>query len=63
MADRHDRDVVSLVLGLLLVAVGGVFLLVDLSERSYDLRWVGPAGLIVIGVLGLLASVRRREPS
>lgn len=63
MADRHDPDVVSLVLGLLLVAVAGVFLLIDLSDRSYDLRWVGPAGLIAIGALGLLASVRRRNPS
>jgi hypothetical protein len=53
---------VSLVLGLLLVAAGGVFLLVDLSEVTVDLRWVGPVALISIGLLGLLASVRRREP-
>jgi hypothetical protein len=58
---RHPRDVVSLVLGLLVLAVAGLFLLADLGGRSVDLRWAGPVSLITVGALGLAASVRRRS--
>jgi hypothetical protein len=61
-ATRHRRDVVSLVMGLLLLAVAGLFLLVDLADRAPDMRWAGPLVLIGIGVVGLAASVRRRDP-
>ena len=57
---RHSRDVVSLVLGLLLLLAGGLFLLDDLAAHSVDLRWVGPAALGAVGALGLVASLRRR---
>lgn len=60
--ERHGRDAMSLVLGLVLLAVAGLFLLVDLTDRSPDLRWVGPVLLIGIGIAGLAAAVRRREP-
>lgn len=56
---RHPRDVTSLVLGLLLLTIAGTYLLNDVSGS--DVRWVGPAALIAIGVLGLVASVRRRQ--
>lgn len=62
LAKRHPRDAVSLVFGLVLLAVAGLFLLVDLTDGSVDLRRVGPAVLIGIGVAGLTASMRRREP-
>jgi hypothetical protein len=58
---RHAVDAVSLVLGLFLLAVGGLFLATDLSD--VDLRWTAPVVLIAIGLAGLVASVRRREPS
>jgi hypothetical protein len=65
MADlgtRHARDAVSLVLGLVFLSVAGLFLLTDLTDVQVDLRWTGPAVLIGIGLIGLMASVRRRGP-
>lgn len=59
---RHQADAFSLVMGLLFLALGGFYLVHDLSGPDVDLRWVGPAALIAIGVAGLLASVRRRPP-
>jgi hypothetical protein len=56
---RHARDAVSLVTGLLLMAVAGWFLLTDLTDADVDLRWTAPAVLIGVGLLGLAASVRR----
>jgi uncharacterized membrane protein HdeD (DUF308 family) len=58
---RHRPDAVSLVLGMLMLAVGGLFLVSDISDNSTDLRWTIPAALIAIGVSGLVASVRKRE--
>jgi hypothetical protein len=60
---RHDRDAVSLMGGLLTVLVAGLFLLVDLTDVDMDARWVGPAVLIAVGVAGLLSTLRRRSPS
>jgi hypothetical protein len=57
---KHSRDVVSLVMGLLFMAVAGLFLLTDLSDTQVDLRWVAPTVLIGVGILGLAASLRRR---
>jgi hypothetical protein len=46
---------------MLMLAVGGLFLVSDISDNSTDLRWTIPAALIAIGVSGLVASVRKRE--
>ena len=59
IGDRHPRDAVSLVLGLVLATVAGLFLLVDLTDHSVDLRWAGPVALMAIGALGLAATLRR----
>lgn len=62
MADplpRHRRDAVSLVLGLLLLSVAGLFLVGDLGGEWPDLRWLAPGVLIAVGVAGLAASTRR----
>ncbi|MBK5307282.1 MAG: hypothetical protein JJD92_11400 [Frankiaceae bacterium] len=59
---RHQSDAFSLVMGLLFMALGGFYLAHDLTGPDVDLRWVGPAALIAIGVAGLAASVRRRPP-
>ena len=61
LTSRHRRDVVSLVTGLLFMAGAGLFLLTDATQANVDLRWAGPAVLIGVGALGLLASVRRRS--
>ena len=56
---RHPLDVLSLILGLALLAVAGTVLLTDLTSTELDLRWFGPALLIAAGVAGLAASTRR----
>jgi hypothetical protein len=60
---RHRRDTTSLVLGLLLIAAAGLFLLDDLSDASLDARWVAPVVLVVVGLGGLLSAVRRPDRS
>jgi hypothetical protein len=57
---RHPRDAVSLVMGLVLCAIATLFLVEDIGDGNVDLRWVAPAVLIGIGVIGLSASARRR---
>ncbi len=58
---RHDRDAVSLMGGVLTVLVAGLFLLVDTTDVGLDARWTGPLVLIVVGVVGLLSTLRRRS--
>lgn len=58
---RHARDAVSLVMGLLLMAGAGLFLITDVTDADVDLRWTAPAVLIAVGLLGLAASVRRGQ--
>lgn len=60
---RHDRDGLSLMAGLLLLLVGGLYLLDDLTTVRVDGDWVLPVGLVVIGALGLLTSLRSVRPS
>jgi len=57
---RHEVDVVSLVSGLLIVLLAGLFLLNDLTTVSVDARWVGPLVLLGVGAAGLVASLRSR---
>ena len=56
---RHERDVLSLMGGLLLVLVAALFLLDDTTGLSLDGRWVAPGLLVAVGVAGLVGSVRR----
>ena len=59
---RHEPDAVSLMSGLLLLLIGALFLLRDLTTMSLDDRWVWPAALIVIGAAGLLSTLRTARP-
>ena len=62
---RHDRDSLSLMSGLLLL-VGGLYLLDDLTGVQVDGDWALPVGLVLIGLLGLLSSLRsvtRTQPA
>lgn len=59
---RHERDVLSLMAGVLAVLVAGAFLLGDLTELRLDGRWVGPVLLLLVGGLGLAASLRKSVP-
>ena len=58
---RHERDAVSLMAGVLLALLAGMFLLTDLTELDVDGRWVAPVVLIAVGAVGLLATLRPRE--
>ncbi|MCY7364116.1 MAG: hypothetical protein LH469_02165 [Frankiaceae bacterium] len=49
--------------GLLLLLVGGLYLLDDLTTIRVDGDWVLPVGLVVIGALGLLSSLRSVRPA
>ena len=59
---RHERDAVSLMGGLLVLLVGVLFLLTDLTGLSLDDRWIAPGVLLSVGAAGLLATLRRRDP-
>jgi hypothetical protein len=62
---RHEIDAVSLVAGLLFVVVAWVHIVARSTETDLNLRWMVPAVLVLLGVLGLLSAVRfpRREPA
>lgn len=62
---RHEIDAVSLVAGLLFLVVAGVHIVARSTETDLNLRWMVPAVLVLLGVLGLLSAVRfpRREPA
>ena len=61
--DRHERDAVSLMGGLLVVLLAGLFLMGDLTDLSLDGRWVVPVVLLAVGATGLVSSLRSRpEP-
>jgi hypothetical protein len=61
---RHEIDAVSLVAGLLFLVVAGVHIVARSTGTDLNLRWMVPAVLVLLGVLGLLSAVRfpRREP-
>ncbi len=48
--------------GLLLLLVGTLALVADVTDLSVDLRWAAPAVLIAVGVAGLVGTVRSRQP-
>ena len=58
---RHERDSVSLMAGLLLVLLAGVFLVDDLTGLDVDGRWAAPLVLMAVGAVGLLSSLRSVE--
>ena len=59
-AEKHERDGVSLMAGLLLVLLAAAFLVHDLTSVELDGRWVAPLGLIAVGAAGLASTLRRR---
>lgn len=57
--NRHDTDVLSLAFGLVFAAVvGGWLLLRWVSVSAPGAGWIVAAALIVLGALGVLATVR-----
>jgi hypothetical protein len=60
---RHEFDVLSLAGGLL--AVGGAVLYqLDLARiADLDARWAASLALIVVGLAGIAAALRGRDPA
>ncbi len=54
---RHPADLASLIAGLLLMAVGGAYLLSRVTNLYLDARWVAPVVLIGVGLAGLTGAV------
>ncbi|HKE67975.1 MAG TPA: hypothetical protein VKB55_01905 [Nocardioidaceae bacterium] len=58
---RHSLDVVSLVAAVIFLGVFGIWLGVDRGSLSIgDIGWLTPSLLIVAGLAGVAASLRRR---
>jgi hypothetical protein len=58
---RHPLDLLSLVLGLLCVTGATAWLLLDRDYVDVDeLVWAAPVALVLLGVIGIGASLRRR---
>ena len=58
--ERHELDALSLIGGLVFVAVAALGLTDALVLDLTDLRWVGPALLVVLGVTLVLTAGRGR---
>jgi len=56
--DGGGKDGVSLMAGVLLVLLAGVFLVDDLTAVDVDGRWAAPVVLIAVGAAGLLSTLR-----
>lgn len=56
----HAPDAVSLMAGLLVLLLAGLFLLTDLSDVSFDGSWAVPVILVGVGAVGLLSTLRSR---
>ena len=57
---RHETDVTSLVFGLVFLGVAGLWALVQADLLSLpDASVLGPAVLVVAGLVGIAVTVRR----
>lgn len=55
----HAVDYVSLVFGAFFVIVAGFFLSTGFNAFEFDVRWIGPALLVVVGLAFLLPSRKK----
>lgn len=55
----HNVDYLSLIFGAFFVVIAGMFLSNGFDAFDLDIRWIGPAALVVIGLAFLLPSRRR----
>jgi hypothetical protein len=60
---RHETDVTSLVFGVIFAGVAAVWALVETDVVNLDnLTVLGPAVLVLAGLVGLVASLRGSRP-
>jgi peptidoglycan/LPS O-acetylase OafA/YrhL len=55
---RHDLDVVSLIAGVVFLALAVIYLVASATDSSIDGRYVWPALLVTLGAGGVAAAVR-----
>lgn len=55
---RHETDAVSLVAGLLFLVVAAVHITAQSTDTELNLRWMVPAVLVLLGLLGLFGALR-----
>jgi hypothetical protein len=55
---RHDTDYVSFVAGVLFLVVAAVYIAAAAYDADLDMRWMLPAVLILLGVVGLMGALR-----
>jgi len=56
---RHELDPISLVTGLVFVAIAVAYLIGQYTNADVSAGWVLPLGLIGLGLAGLTGSLRR----
>jgi hypothetical protein len=56
---RHELDLISLVTGLVFVAIAATYLVGQYTDVDVSAGWVLPLGLIGLGLAGLTGSLRR----
>jgi hypothetical protein len=61
---RHEPDLTSLIAGVTFCVIAIAYIVGEISNRTFQLRWVAPILLIGLGAAGLASSVlrARREP-
>jgi putative Mn2+ efflux pump MntP len=58
----HPFDAVSFVFGVIFTAVAVVGLTDVATLSLVDLRWIGPAVLVIVGIVLVVSAARRDEP-
>jgi hypothetical protein len=56
---KHTLDWFSLLAGLVFVAVAVVHLVAASTTHAYDVRWVFPVAMVLVGLGSLISLVRR----
>jgi cytochrome c-type biogenesis protein CcmH/NrfF len=58
----HPFDAVSFVFGVIFAAVAVVGLTDVATLSLVDLRWLGPAALVIVGIVLVVSAARRDDP-
>jgi hypothetical protein len=59
---RHELDLSSLLMGLVLCALAAAVIAAEASGRSFDPRWLLPSALLLLGTAGIAGSIGRHRP-
>lgn len=59
---RHPADVLSLLPGMIFGLVAAIGLVATYTPMDLDLRWIGPAVLVALGLVGLAVAASWQRP-